>query len=230
MQHREEKISVQTLSRVPSFRELPEQVLETLAREMESGRFEPRQAVFRHLEASRDVFVVLSGSVRVALVNSTGRALTFQILTAGSLFGEIAAIDGRPRSATIVAETEAVVGRIRWSTFLALTQRSPEFCWLLMRRLTELNRHLTQRLFEYHAYDVRGRICCELLRLSSAAQGQPFELTDRDMATRVGTTRENVTRIHGELRRDGLLHRQQGLVHVPDPGGLEALLQRCEFG
>ena len=93
-----------------------------------------------------------------------------------------------------------------------------------------MNRWLIERLFEYHTYDVRGRVYLELLRLTEANADAPITITDRDMASRVGTTRENVSRIHGKLRDAGLIIRDKSRLTVADRPGLEALLSDCEFG
>ncbi len=226
----EHRVAATTLTRVASLGELPPTVLELVAAEMQSQRYERGETVVRHNDASRDFYVIISGSVRVSLVGTTGRTITYDVLPAGEMFGEVSAVDGNGRSATVVAEEEAVLGRLSSSSFLDLAARSPEFALVILKRLARLNRRLTNRLFEYHAYDVRGRVYQELLRLSEGKDGEPISITDRDMASRVGTTRENVSRIHGGLREEGLISRDKSRLTVLDRQRIEALLPDCEFG
>ncbi|MEM8767372.1 MAG: Crp/Fnr family transcriptional regulator [Pseudomonadota bacterium] len=226
----EQRVAPTTLTRVASLGELPPGVLELVAADMKSQRYERGETVLRHNDTSRDFYIIISGSVRVSLVGTTGRTITYDVLPAGEMFGEVSAVDGNGRSATVVAEEEAVLGRLSSARFLELASHSPEFALVILKRLARLNRRLTNRLFEYHAYDVRGRVYLELLRLSEGKEGEAISITDRDMASRVGTTRENVSRIHGVLRDDGLISRDKSRLKVLDRARIEALLPDCEFG
>lgn len=222
-------IAPSILARVESLRGLPAPVVEQLAQRLRPQRYEKGANVVRYNDPSRDFYVIISGAVRVSLVGATGRALTFEILPAGEMFGEVAAVDGAPRTADVVAEEESVIGRLAAQDFTSLSRASSEFAMIILHRLARLNRRLTSRLFEYHAYDVRGRVYLELLRLTEQA-GAGILITDRDMASRVGTTRENVSRIHGTLREAGLIEREHSRLRILDRTGIEALLPDCEFG
>jgi CRP-like cAMP-binding protein len=223
-------VAATTLARVPSLARLPDPVLEQMAGRLKTHRYDKGDTIVRHNDASRDFYIIISGAVRVSLVGTTGRSLTYQILPAGEMFGEIAAVDGQGRSADVIAEEDTVLGSLSSSAFLDMARTSPDFALLIVERLARLNRRLTSRLFEYHAYDVRGRVYLELLRLTEADHEAPITITDRDMASRVGTTRENVSRIHGSLRDSGMIRRDKSLLRVLDRTGLEALLNDCEFG
>ena len=226
----ERRVAATALAQVESLSELPAPVLERLAGALKTQRFDKGTTVVRHNDDSRDFYVIISGAVRVSLVGSTGRSLTYQILPAGEMFGEVSAVDGDGRSANVIAEEESVLGSLSSQTFLDLARTSPEFALVILRRLARLNRRLTSRLFEYHTYDVRGRVYLELLRLTEDNPTKHITITDRDMASRVGTTRENVSRIHGRLREAGLISRDKSRLTVIDRPGLLAMLADCEFG
>ena len=182
-----------------------------------------------HLEDGRDVYFIVSGEMRVALVSPSGRPLTYQVLGAGDMFGEVAAIDHLPRSASVTADTEAMLGRMPGPRFLGLIESSTEFALLVLKRMAQLNRRLSVRLLEYHAYDVKARVCAELLRLGEARSWDTFSITDGDMASRVGTTRENVSRIHGELRKLKLIERNRSQTRVLQPEMVDAFIEGHEF-
>ncbi len=226
----ERRVAATALAQVASLSDLPAAVLQRLAGALKTQRFEKGSSVVRHNDDSRDFYVIISGAVRVSLVGATGRSLTYQILPAGEMFGEVSAVDGDGRSANVIAEEESVLGSLSAPAFLDLAKTSPEFALVILRRLARLNRRLTSRLFEYHTYDVRGRVYLELLRLTEQDPAAPTTITDRDMASRVGTTRENVSRIHGSLREAGLITRDKSRLTVIDRAGLERMLADCEFG
>jgi len=226
----EHRVSPVLLARIDSLSELSTPVLERLARELKTQRFDKGETIVRYNDPGRDLFVILSGAVRVSLVGTTGRALTYQVLEAGEMFGEVAAVDGLPRTANVLAETESVVGSLSPGAFQQLAASEPTFTLAILHRLARLNRRLTNRLFEYHAYDVRGRVYLELLRLDETAGAEGVVITDRDMASRVGTTRENVSRIHGALREQGLLERNGSRLRLLDRERLRGMLPDCEFG
>ena len=88
-------------------------------------------------------------------------------------------------------------------------------------------------MFEYHAYNVKGRVISELLRLAQAGDSSVNEVTivirDRDMATRVGTTRANVTNINRSLKEAGVILRTGQSVRILDVESLRGMLPECEF-
>ena len=226
----ERRVATTALAQLISLADLPTSVLERLADTLKTQRFDKGATIVRHNDDSHDFYLIISGAVRVSLVGSTGRSLTYQILPAGEMFGEISAVDGDGRSANVIAEEESVLGSLSSPVFMDLARSSPDFAMVILKRLARLNRRLTSRLFEYHTYDVRGRVYLELLRLTEDSADVPITITDRDMASRVGTTRENVSRIHGKLRDEGLIIRDKSRLTVADRAGLEALLSDCEFG
>ncbi len=178
-----------------------------------------------------DLFIILDGRVRVNMVASSGRQITYQILDQGEFFGELAAIDGGTRSAAVFAETDCRVAIVRQAQFQGLLNKYPDFARVLLERLVRLSRWLATRVFEYHAYDVRGRIYTELLREAQdhATAPNEIQMSDHDMASRVGTTRENVTRIYGELRKQNIIDRNNKHLKLLAPDRLQQLIDECVF-
>ena len=207
-------------------------IVSDIASHIKPAAYPKHSEILAHGNPDRDVYVIGSGSVRVNTVSASGRQVTYRVLGAGDLFGELAALDGRPRSASVFAERDCVLGRIDHRAFSGLVDRYPPLAALMMRRLTQLARALTDTVFEYHAYDVRGRILLELLRLDRQTQGvgaRPIVVTGRDMASRVGTTRANVTRILNSLFNEGLAVREGRALRLLDRDALEGMLVDCEF-
>lgn len=223
------QIAASTLRHVESLKKLSTRTLDALAQCADSRRFRSGDAVVDHLDQSRDFYIVVSGRVRVGLIASNGRVLTYQILGSGEMFGEVAAIDGLPRTASVVAEDESVLVKIESQSFHQLFENHADFAMVITQKLVRLNRWLIEQLFEYHAFDVKGRVYAELLRLTESDPTADVTITDRDLASRVGTTRENVTRIHADLKRKGLIKRRQSSLRVLDRTRFESMLKDCEF-
>lgn len=149
---------------------------------------------------SNDVFYVLKGEFEVTTYSERGKIVFYRIIGPGDLFGELAAIDDGPRSATVASLGEGQLVRIAGADFKHLVKTSPDAAMWLVSRHTALIRSLTARLYQQIAYDVATRILAELIRLAEVAgvannrahilRFPPHHV----LATRLGTTREAVTR------------------------------------
>jgi CRP-like cAMP-binding protein len=148
----------------------------------------------------RDVFYVVEGDFEATTESDKGKIVFYRAIGPGDLFGEFAAVDKGKRSATVTAITDGKVIRIPDDEFRQLIHTSFDAAnWLILRQ-TMMMRELTDRLFEQIAYDVSTRVRAEILRLAEAsgvvdnrARIVPVPTHDQ-LATRLGTTREAVTR------------------------------------
>lgn len=149
---------------------------------------------------TNDVFYVLKGEFEVSTSSERGKVVFYRVIGPGDLFGELAAIDGGPRAATVTSLGEGQLIRISGADFRQLVETSSDVAAWLVRRHTALIRSLTARLYQHIAYDVATRILVELIRLAelagvgdNRARIMPFP-PHHVLATRLGTTREAVTR------------------------------------
>jgi CRP/FNR family transcriptional regulator, cyclic AMP receptor protein len=147
-----------------------------------------------------DVYYVVKGEFEVSTYSERGKIVFYRVIGPGDLFGELAAMDGEPRSATVTALGDGQLSRISGADFKRLVETSPDFAMWLVRRHTALIRALTARLYQQIAYDVATRILVELIRLAKVAgvtdnRAHILRFPPHHMlATRLGTTREAVTR------------------------------------
>ncbi len=223
------RIATSTLGQISSLKPLSQCTLSTLSDCAEIRLCQAGEAVVNHMDTSRDIYIIATGEVRAQLVAPNGRLLTYHLIPQGEMFGEIAAIDGEPRTASIVAEVECVLVRVSSECLFTLIEHHPDFALAVVRNLIRTNRRLSQRLFEYHSYDVKGRVCSEILRLTDKTPKSSVVITDRDLASRVGTTRENITRIHSQLKEKVLIERHHSELRILDRAGIVQLLKNCEF-
>jgi len=182
------------------------------------------QQIVGHQDDSRDVHFIVSGRVRIVLYGASGREVTFRDQAAGGMYGELAAIDGAPRSASVVALADTTIAALPPAAFWQALRDHPEIAADTLRRLAMLVRSLSERVYEFSTLAVKNRLHAELLRLSRDHMTGPREAvidpspTHAEIASRISTHREAVTRELGELARAGLVERRgHGLVVLDVP-------------
>lgn len=192
-------------------------------------RYPPGRVVIAHLDDGDDVHVVLEGAAEVTLHGDDGRQVAYRLLRAGDVFGELAAMDRQPRSASVVTRDAALIGVMPARRFEALLADRPELRRAFLRHLSSVIRALTERVFEMSALFVRQRLARELLRAAEAdADGSGDAVirnppTHFDLAARIGSHREAVSREMSELRRNAIVVREGPALRIKDPVQLAAI-------
>lgn len=215
---------------------LPVEARSRMARRCETRRYRAGAEIVRYGEADRDVFFLLSGRVQAALLTSSGKLVTFQQLEGGEMFGELSAIDGEPRSASVVAIEESSLLRMSATDFKQTIADTPLLAERTLLRLCALSRFLCERAFEARAYSVPDQIAIEILRIVSAhpVTDNALELdpapSHGDVARRVGTSREQVTRVMRDLAKRGLLEQHRQRWRVPDVAAIVRHLSAAADG
>jgi CRP/FNR family cyclic AMP-dependent transcriptional regulator len=217
----------QNLAAVDLLRGLSPQELDEVARRLHVRHWPAGHCFVNFRDESHDVYFVLEGKVRVTIYSEAGREISFRDLEPGTSFGELAAIDRKPRSANVIAITDAQVGSVSANEFMELVRRYPSVAEATLRKLVVLVRSLSQRVYEF-SEPVPVRICNELVRLSEAnsADGKTARLRPSpkhaDVASRVNTHREAVSRLMSQLARLGIIERVRGELVVRDVRRLKA--------
>ena len=171
--------------------------------------------IIRHRDSSRDVYFILSGRVQASLLTDAGKIVIFQELSHGDMFGELSAIDAAPRSTSVIAIEETSLVRISGPNFKDLVARIPSLAEQTMLRLCALSRFLCERAFESRAFNVPDQVRLEVCRIIAAYPPQDGPLvidpapTHEEIARRVGTTREQVTRVMSEFAKHGLIEQSR---------------------
>ncbi len=210
--------------------------LELLSRECAWYRFDKGAEIIGQQTTGRDVYFIASGSVRVRTYSAAGRQVSFRDVQAGAIIGDIAAVDGGPRSTDITALVESVLAALPAAAFMLLLREQPVVHERYLRYLTGLVRLLTARVTELSTLAVAHRVQSELLRLARHAGGQgnvalidPVP-THAEIADQVSTTREQVTREFSALAKRGLLHKKGTSLLVTDLHELERLVGESSLG
>lgn len=192
-------------------------------------KFTPGEIVVTQEEVSSELFFVLEGLARATVFSSDGKMISYRDLPIGAIFGEIAAIDHLGRSASVVSVENLVVGVLSWARFRDLVDKSPAFNWALLQHLAAQSRIMTERIFEFSTMLVHERLVQELLRLarSLGAEHGAIEIkpapTHFDLAARISTHREAVSREMSKLAKKGLVSKRSGGLILHDLDALRAL-------
>jgi CRP/FNR family transcriptional regulator, cyclic AMP receptor protein len=222
-----------SLRGVPLFAELSEDSLALLDKQAVRMTFSKNQEIISRADGSRDVYVLLSGHGRVTFFSAGGKAVAFRRIEPGDMFGEFAAIDGQGRSATVEATRPATALCINAQLFWDLMQSDRGFSGAVMRHLVGLLRSLTARIVEFSTLGVKNRIHCELLRMAKAASDDAgrSELdpapTHSDLAARISTHREAVSRELSRLSKLGIIERKGRSIVVKDVERLERMVEEA---
>jgi CRP/FNR family transcriptional regulator, cyclic AMP receptor protein len=223
-----------TLGRIPLFRSLNPEAVRRLDTQCVWRRTKARDCVLDYKDGGTSLYFVTHGQVRVLIRVSSGRELILRDIRDGEYFGELAAIDGLPRSAAIVAVTDAVIAEMPPAVFRGLIHEHPDVCDQLLFLLASQIRMLANRVNEQGTLGVRARIYAELLRLSRPARdGEASAVispppTHVELAARVSTRREAITRELKSLERAGLLERRRGALVLLDTAQLAQLIEQAE--
>jgi CRP/FNR family cyclic AMP-dependent transcriptional regulator len=220
------------LDSVPLLRELTQAQRDELARQCRFRRYAEGEHIIDGQSTGRDVFFVVAGVVRVVNYSASGREVAFDDIPAGAYFGELAALDGGPRSAFVQAQSPGTVAAaMPPEAFVDLMLKYPKVALEIMRRLARVIRFSTERIMDLSTVGANNRVHAELLRLAQAAgtDGKQAVITPiphhADIASRVSTTRETVARVFSELTRAGMLQRNKSSLVVKDMEKLQELVE-----
>jgi CRP-like cAMP-binding protein len=215
----------ETLEKIGLLRSLDREARETFGGRCQWRHARPKEWLLEQNDIGTDIYFLSSGVVRVLITPSPDREVILGDIEAGGYFGEMAAIDGQPRSAGILAITDATIARMPALVFREIIRKYPDVSEQLLEQLVARIRTLDQRVNEFSSMHVKHRIYAELLRRS-----RPDPTDQRraivspppvhaDIAARVSTRREMVARELKALERAGLLSKRRGafvLNNVPE--------------
>ena len=210
--------------------------LEAIARECAWRNFEPGQRIISRDAADRDLYLIVSGRVRVTTYSAAGRQVTFRDFGAGQHLGEVAAIDGLPRSADVVALESALLAAMPPAAFRRLLREEPAIAERLLRDFAGLVRRLSERVIDLSTLGVHQRLHAELLRLAREAgvRGNRARIDPApkhaDLASQVSTYREQVTRELSALARSGVLGKDGRALLVLDVARLQKMVEEVRSG
>lgn len=214
------------LDRCALFGALDAQARITLATHARLHNFPTDTPVFRLGEPGHSMMAILIGTVRISLPSTKGREIILADLPAGELFGEIALLDGRPRSANATALTKCEVLVLERRDVLPFLERSPQACLRLMEILCARIRRSDERMSDIAFFDLPARLAKTLLRYPAQGRGPArVSLSQSELAEMSGATRENVNRCLRDWQRLGILRLEKRWTIILEPEALRALVE-----
>ncbi len=232
---RDSSVTQSSLAHIKLFSTVPADELASLERTCAWRRYGTGETIIDRDSDQCDVYFIAEGNVRVVNHSLAGREVTLDDIGAGGHFGELAAIDGRPRSATVVALEPSLLASQSKTRFEELLLTHPKVAMAVMRHLVGIVRQSTDRIVGLSTLSSNARVLAEILRLSEGACLENDEAVIRPapvhaaMANRIGTTRETVARVVNNLARQGVLTRKKDGLYIHNLERLQQLLDDGEI-
>jgi CRP/FNR family transcriptional regulator, cyclic AMP receptor protein len=209
------------LQKVPTFTRLTNDQLALLARSVGTQTFERDETIFHQGSIGSTLYIIVDGQVRVYTINEAGQEMTVRMLKTGEFFGELALLDGQPRSASVEAMCSTIALTLHRSTFLHIINAYPSIAASVLEAMAARLRLTTVYAEQMANLPATQRVVRQLLDLATQ-YGIPdgsvthidLHLTQDDLASLSGTTRETVNRVLSNLRDQGLIRVERARVSV----------------
>jgi CRP/FNR family cyclic AMP-dependent transcriptional regulator len=214
------------LAEVELFGELDAGTLQAVAERARRRSVERGQVLFWQDEPGESMFVLLEGAVKLVVSSRDGELVELARLVAPASFGELAVLDGGPRSATVEAVERCTLVAITRTEVLRLLRSEEKVAEALLRTLGTMVRRTTRQVTELAFLNLQGRVAAKLLELADPAGTGPARtrrLTQVELATMVGGARQSVNQALKSLEARGYIRATRRAVEILDPQSLRRL-------
>jgi CRP/FNR family cyclic AMP-dependent transcriptional regulator len=205
---------LELLREVPLLAGLPDAQLGDLASYLKERRFRRGEYIIYEGDEGNELFIIIEGLVKITKLNEDGREKILATMGEGEFFGELALVDGAPRSATVQAKSACIMYSLARNEFLNLLRQTPEvslsIITVLAQRLREANIQIEDMTFK----DARSKLI-SLLQELATKYGEPtstgdkvrlmHKFTHQELADMISSSRETVSRLMGNLLEEGLI-------------------------
>jgi CRP/FNR family cyclic AMP-dependent transcriptional regulator len=222
---------LELLRKVPLLAELSNAQLSDLATYLKERHFRRGEYIIYEGDEGDELFIIIEGLVKITKLNEDGREKILATMGEGEFFGEMALVDGAPRSATVQAKSACIMYSLARNEFLSILKQTPEvslsIITVLAQRLREANMQIEDMTFK----DARSKLV-SLLHELAAKYGEPsssgdklrllHKFTHQELADMISSSRETVSRLMGNLLEEGLIEMDSDhhlLVKKPDANG-----------
>jgi CRP-like cAMP-binding protein len=218
------------LASAPLFAGLAQVDFDQIGSRMVRRKYSRGDVILNQGAAAGAMHLITSGSVKISIASDEGKEMILAILRPGDLFGEIAALDGGARSATVTAAETTETAALSRSDLLEFVRAHPEFALRLISTLAQRLRRVDERLEDAHFLDLDARLAKALVDLAEdQGASQPdgstrLTLTQSELASMIGATRVSANRLLKTFEAAGLLRRGRSAIVITN---LEALRFRA---
>ena len=196
------------LSSIPLFSGLSDESLAHLSGHIQHQQYTRNAIIFNEGDQSDSLYIVNQGKIKIYISNNEGQDMLLKTLGPGDYFGELALIDQEPRTASAKTQCDCHVSVISSENMLMCLERHPEMSISLLQVVVKLLRDATDLQKQLGLMDVYGRLRATLLKLSDDCNGvQKLEPkpTQQELASRIGASREMVSRLLKDLNIGGYI-------------------------
>ncbi|HEX8663823.1 MAG TPA: Crp/Fnr family transcriptional regulator [Beijerinckiaceae bacterium] len=206
------------------FASLGAEAVEAIAALCVTRSLDAGEALFLKGDPGDALYALRRGRIRIVTSTEAGRRLTLNILGSGDVFGEIALLDGRPRTADAIAIEPCEFLMVRRRDFIALLERRPSVAIGVIELLCARLRWVSDRMEESAFLPMPVRLARRLLGLTED-YGSEINVSQEELAVFVGTSRESVNRQLQDWKQKGLVELGRSRIRLVDREGLMPLVQ-----
>ena len=211
---------------VPLLARLPEAELRALASQGRARSYAAGVTIFHEGDPGDSLHIIIEGSVRVAVLSPSGAETTLAVLGPGEFVGDLALLDGRPRSASVVALQPTKTLVVTRNSFTRWLSERPQAALALLETLSLRVRRTDEALADFAFLDLPHRLAKRLLALANVQpEGNPSDrvrlrVTQAELASMLGVSRESVNKQLNIFAREGWIALGRGWVALTDPEAL----------
>jgi CRP/FNR family cyclic AMP-dependent transcriptional regulator len=217
MKTHERELIEKFIRKVPIFQNTSERCLEQITSNFSLLHAKKDQYIVYQTETSMELYIVLNGKVRVTLTSEEGEEYILAHLCEGDFFGEMSLIDEHPRSANVVADEDATLGVLKRGMFLQTIKDDPMIAIDLLASLVKRLRQADETIAFFAFLDVRERLL-KLFEHLIETEGRKDKggwyaikkRTHKELATRIGASREAISKILKMLISQQMIREKDG--------------------
>jgi CRP/FNR family cyclic AMP-dependent transcriptional regulator len=215
------------LKQIPLFVNLTEDELQALVDDFVPRTLRQNEVIFHQGDPGQTLYLIGSGKIRIYVLQEDGQEMSVVLMGPGDIFGEFAIIDDLPRSASAVAVQDALLFTLSRERYREHLRRCPQLALNFLQALSIKLRYTNDQVGTLASLDISSRIARKLLELAQSygvaePEGVRIDapLTQEELASLVGATRESTNKTLGAFRRQGLIKLRGGYISIVDPEGL----------
>ncbi len=202
----------EVLKSFPLFADLSEEDLEDIEKIVHKKSFSKGEIILYQFDPGDSLYIISRGKVKVVLFSRDGKEVLLSTLGPGEFFGEMALLDGLPRSASVVATEDSELLVLKRKDFIELIRNHPEIALRILTIMSKRLRYADQKIGSLILMDVYGRVARVLVELAEK-EGKKInddiiietKLKQKDIASMVGASRETVSRVLKDFVRSGFI-------------------------
>lgn len=216
-------MEISLLKRVPIFSSLKENQLQRIAEYCVTKHYTKDQLILVEEETGKILFIIYKGRVKVTRTSDDGREVILSILESGDIFGEMSLLDGKARSASVIAIENSELLLLRRGDFLQILEDFPQIAIALLKELAGRIRKSDTQIKSLSLQDAMGRVASTLILLADEI-GKARESgviisripLQQDLANMAGTSRETISRVFKAMENEGFIKREGRKLYIED--------------